>query len=51
MRPQVHLEMLFETKSLKNQNQYEHLLEEYKKLARKLNRFHNSVLNQHISPK
>ena len=48
---QVHLEMLFETGSLKNEKQFEYLSKEYNKLARMLNRFYSSVLKMHISPK
>ena len=48
---QVHLELLYETESLKDKDEYEHLQKEYNVLARKLNRFHQSILNQHMSPK
>jgi four helix bundle protein len=48
---QVRLEMLFETKSLMDENKYNHLHSECQKLGRMINRFHSSVLNQHISSK
>lgn len=48
---QIHPEMLFETNSLKDKKKYEYFLTEYNKLARKLNKFYSSVLNQHISEK
>lgn len=38
-----HLELLFETKSLKDKNQYEYFMEEYDKLGRKLNVFIHKV--------
>ncbi len=46
-----HLETLFETKSLKDENLYNELKEKLDKLGRKLNNFIQSVENQHISKK
>lgn len=48
---QVHLEMLFETGSLKNKEKYLHLREEYHKLAKMLNRFTSSIKANHMSDK
>ncbi|MFQ5583199.1 MAG: four helix bundle protein [Calditrichia bacterium] len=48
---QVHLEILFETNSLKNKEKYEYFRGEYQTLARKINRFYQSVQTKHISPK
>ena len=48
---QVHLEMLFETGSLKDEKLFDCLGQEYNRLGRMLNRFHDSVMKKHISPK
>ena len=48
---QVHLELLFQTGSLKDKNQFEYFSKEYHKLSKKLNRFHSSVMKYHISKK
>ncbi len=44
-----HLETLFETESLKNQNLFDSILEKLNLLGRKLNRFINSVEKQHMT--
>ncbi|MFZ5517826.1 MAG: four helix bundle protein [Candidatus Zhuqueibacterota bacterium] len=46
---QVHLELLYETGSLKDEEMYQKLKEETNKLARMLNTFFHSILKQHIS--
>ena len=46
---QVHLELLYETGSLSNEQLYKNLSEEYRKLAKMLNRFHGSIFSNHIS--
>ena len=48
---QIHLEMLFETKSLTDDKLYTQLHTEYNILARKLNSFYKSVSEQHMSKK
>ena len=48
---QVHLEILFETESLKDKNLYDYLKSEYKKLGKMLINFYKSVLKHHLSPK
>jgi four helix bundle protein len=48
---QVHLDMLFETKSLQAKENYEWLKAEYNKLGRMLTSFYSSVSKQHISEK
>lgn len=48
---QVHLELLYETGSLKDEEMYQKLKEETNKLARMLNSFFHSVLKHHISEK
>jgi len=48
---QVHLELLFETCSLKDETKYINFKEETNKLARMLNSFFHSILKQHISEK
>ena len=40
-----HLELLFETKSLKNKEKFDHFMKEYDKLGRKLNKFVQAVEN------
>lgn len=47
----VHLELLYETGSLSNERLYKNLSEEYRILAKMLNRFHGSIFNKHISLK
>ena len=46
---QVHLELLFETGSLKNKDLFSHLVDQYRQLARMLNSFKSSVAKHHIS--
>ncbi len=46
-----HLETLFETKSLKDENLYNELKEKLDKLGKKLNNFIQSVEEQHLSKK
>lgn len=47
---QDHLEILFETESLQNENQFDDLRERLDHLGRKLNRFISSVEKQHRTP-
>ncbi len=46
-----HLEMLFETGSFTNENEFRFLKSEYEKLSSMLNKFHQSVFEKHISSK
>ncbi|MBI9037613.1 MAG: four helix bundle protein [Bacteroidales bacterium] len=46
-----HLEMLFETGSLTNENEFRFLKSEYEKLSSMLNKFYQSVFEKHISSK
>ena len=48
---QVHLEFLYETGSLKDEEKYKYFSQEYHKLARMLNSFFNAVVKRHISEK
>jgi four helix bundle protein len=47
----MHLDFLYETGSLKDKGLFEYFIAEYTKLSKKINRFHNSVLKNHRSPK
>lgn len=47
---QVHLELIYETGSLKNREQFEYFSTNYNLLGRKLYRFYDAVLKGHISP-
>lgn len=44
-----HLDLLFETGSLKDRKQYDYFKEEYLKLGRKINRFIDSVMQRHLT--
>ncbi len=46
-----HLEMLFETGSLTDENEYNYLVAEYKKLSSMINKFHQTVDEKHLSSK
>lgn len=46
-----HLEMLFETGSLTDENDYNYLLSEYKKLSSMINKFHQTLEEKHLSLK
>jgi four helix bundle protein len=48
---QVHLELLYETGSLKEEDKYKYFSQEYHKLARMLNSFYNAIMKRRISEK